>query len=545
MRSAAWLADGVLLAVTERDTATEPGLADVLAGPLETSDGRCVLAARAGSPVSDAIASVITDLRGLLREELAHQDSDTREGVVEILSRLSGTDGLPAALAESLHVVREGLRERQPLSVIDERASRVVQVDALHRITRDEFYVRGWIWARDGDLVELSAVSPEGGRSMLLADAFRYPRPDIAGRVGADPGAPLGFACRFRTTAPSGRDEGWIFDIADAAGRGAETSVDLSPDPALSRAALVADACEEWPQADELREHHLMPALARLQATRHAATEVLAVEDFGPQVEAPALSIVVPLYERIDLLEHQLVQFADDPELCQCELIYVLDSPDQSEHLSALARELAALYDNVPFRIASLSQNGGVSIARNCGAALARGARLLFLDSDVIPARSGWLGQLSAALDGSTGVGAVAPKLVYHDGGLQHAGLAFERSGDSREWELVHRFKGLHGSLPAANDGGPVAALTGACLMADAAVYRELEGMRPMYVQGDYEDADLCLRMRESGRQCLYAPDVVLNHLEAQSYSPEARAQNRRYNRWLFTREWGETIGRA
>jgi GT2 family glycosyltransferase len=287
-----------------------------------------------------------------------------------------------------------------------------------------------------------------------------------------------------------------------------------------------------------------MPALARLQDRRRATTEVVAVENFGPQPEAPPVSIVVALYDRVDLLEHQLVQFADDPELCECELIYVLDSPEQYEHLCASARELAALYEHVPFRVATLSQNGGVPIARNCGAALARSARLLFLDSDVIPQRPGWVAPLSAALDRS-GVGAVAPKLVYHDGGIQHAGLTFERTTDGREWDLEHRFKGLHGSLPAAADDGPMDALTGACLMVDAAAYRELDGMRPMYVQGDYEDADFCLRVRESGRECLYVPDVTLVHLEAQSYAPEARAQNRRYNRWLFSREWERLLTRG
>ena len=41
----------------------------------------------------------------------------------------------------------------------------------------------------------------------------------------------------------------------------------------------------------------------------------------------PEVSIIVPLYERIDLIEHQLAQFWQDPDFHAAELIYVLDSP--------------------------------------------------------------------------------------------------------------------------------------------------------------------------------------------------------------------------
>jgi GT2 family glycosyltransferase len=441
-------------------------------------------------------------------------------------------------LAEGLYAVREALRERLPLAVSDERAERGVHVDALHRIADDEFYARGWLWDRGAPVAALTAVAPEGERVELLGEAFRHPRPEVSERFGVGEDDAAGFACRFRTRVPSRRADGWVLEMANQAGRGVETAARLASEDA--RDAIVADAGLAMPQAEELRERHVLPAVTRLQELRRDAVAVGEVETHGEVPAQPEVSVIVPLYERIDLLEHQIAQFADDPELRACELLYVLDSPADADHLRRFAAELWRLY-GLPFRVAFLTGSGGVALARNLGAEVASGRRLLFLDSDVMPVAPGWLGTLAGALD--AGAGAVAPKLLYHDGGIQHAGIGFERATDAPEWAAEPRFKGVHADLPAANVGGAVPALTGACLLTDRQLYRELGGMSWMYVKGEYEDADFCLRLAGAGRECRYVPEVALHHLEAQSYPPAARAANRRYNRWLFSRTWHAVLG--
>ena len=63
----------------------------------------------------------------------------------------------------------------------------------------------------------------------------------------------------------------------------------------------------------------------------------------------PTISIIVPLYKRIDFVEHQLAQFGHDPEIGQADLIYVLDSPEAADDLARLAPALQRLH-GVPFR---------------------------------------------------------------------------------------------------------------------------------------------------------------------------------------------------
>jgi O-antigen biosynthesis protein len=237
----------------------------------------------------------------------------------------------------------------------------------------------------------------------------------------------------------------------------------------------------------------------------------------------------------------QLAELADDPELREADLLYVLDSPQQAEHFLYVAADLFPIYQ-VPFRIAVLERNVGFARANNAGAKLAGGRLLLLMNSDVLPDRPGWLGTMRAFYDETEDIGALGPKLLYEDDSIQHAGMHFYRLPGSSKWVDAHYFKGMHRGLPQANVARPVPVVSGACLMIDRALYLELGGLSGAYVQGDYEDSDLCLRLLEHGRQNWYLPAAELYHLEGQSYAPEIRRPANRYNMWLQNELWGERI---
>jgi len=158
---------------------------------------------------------------------------------------------------------------------------------------------------------------------------------------------------------------------------------------------------------------------------------------------------------------------------------------------------------------------------------------------------AGWISKLSEFYQALEKPGALGPKLLYEDKSLQHAGLFFEWVQESGVWTNEHYYKGLHADLPAANIARKVPAVTGACLMIDAGLYEAAGGLSGVYVQGDFEDSDLCLRLSQSGRENWYFPGVELYHLEGQSYTSAARQVNYEYNRWLFNEIWANTIPRA
>jgi GT2 family glycosyltransferase len=79
-------------------------------------------------------------------------------------------------------------------------------------------------------------------------------------------------------------------------------------------------------------------------------------------------------------------------------------------------------------------------------------------------------------------------------------------------------------------------------MMVDRNLYEKVGGLPLHYVQGDYEDSELCLRIAATGRSNWYLPGVELYHLEGQSYTAGVRRIPSEYNMWLHSSIWGETI---
>jgi len=488
-----------------------------------------------------SIAGALTDLRTLIRGQFTALGAQDRSLVVRFLVSTGAPSG--TYLSDE---IREMLRERLPKVELSANRVEGVSAEALIRVSETDFYLEGWICDVESSAVRLTAVSPEGGRTELIGRLFRYNRPDVEAffkpTIGVEATAKCGFICYFNLENPSRLPSGWIVEMATAAGTVMET---VAP-PALTgderiQAKLLGDLGRDQDEDQELRRLHISPALSMLQAEHGARVRVERVLAYGAPPSKPRVSVLVPLYGRIDLMEHQIVQFADDRDLQRADLIYVLDSPERKREVIGNAERLFRLY-GLSLRVIILSENAGFSLANNIAASYARAHLLVLLNSDVLPRQHGWLSRMADLYEQLDRPGAAGPMLLYEDDSLQHAGLYFERPHGSQLWSNEHYYKGLHSELPAAKVPRPVPAVTGACLMVDADLYKRVGGLSGTYVQGDYEDSDLCLRLRNAGRTNWYLPQVQLYHLEAQSYPSALRNLNREYNRWLFNETWSDVI---
>jgi GT2 family glycosyltransferase len=242
-------------------------------------------------------------------------------------------------------------------------------------------------------------------------------------------------------------------------------------------------------------------------------------------------------------MEHQLAQLALDPDIRAIEIIYVLDSPELAHELRTVARELHELF-HISFQVMFLTRHLGFAGANNAAVAAAKGRLLLLLNSDVFPIEPGWISRMGAFYDRTPNMGALGVKLLYEDDTLQHAGLYFRREDSSGIWQNQHRFKGFDRNFGPANETRLVQGVTGACLMIARDRYNEVGGLSGKYLQGDYEDSDLCLRLLTAGYANWYLPDVELYHLEGQSYEWTGRSRISRYNAWTHARLWNDTITR-
>jgi GT2 family glycosyltransferase len=529
LRRAAWLSDDLLLLAC----VPQDGVGEAVGSLEETVRRSLGVEAKvfvaplgvivAAPPVeAEEVTRALTDLRTFLREGPAGWDAATRTDLLNFLARLGTQHGLTASLSDGLRRVREGLRERRPATIEDRRVGRGVAVERLHRIDAHSFYVRGRAWDEVAPIVRLSAISPEGEQVDLLDRVFRHPS------LESD------FIGFFQIAAPTRGADGWVFEAEWGPGRAVEAAVSLTPDPSKT---IFADADLEFDGAEELRERHIRPALTRLNELRCAGADIVELKSHGQVPARPAVSLVIPLQRRIDLIEHQLAQFAADAEIRECELIYVLEDAEEREALEGLAGELFELY-GLPFRLATLTEAAGMPTSCNLGASLARAGRLVFLGADVLPDRAGWLGEMAAALDANPDAAATTPKLLFADEAIDQAGLEYSATADGGELSIQPRLRGMHRGIPAAAEAREVAAAGLACLMIDAAEFHEAGGLRSEYGLDPYEGSDLSRRLADRGRELRYVPEAELYRLEGLGAAPEALGE--RYARWLHSRLWSE-----
>jgi len=70
-------------------------------------------------------------------------------------------------------------------------------------------------------------------------------------------------------------------------------------------------------------------------------------------------------------------------------------------------------------------------------------------------------------------------------------------------------------------------------------------GFTEDYIIGDYEDSDLCLKLRAEGGEIYFCPEATLFHFERKSINRHAGYQRSvagLYNRWLAGRRWDQSM---
>lgn len=488
------------------------------------------------------------DLSGFLREFLAPLHPDVRHKILNWLATAI-SEHKPTGctkLGLSLSQANRGLRTRLRPAVIRADTHRGIYIDSLFGLDGRSFYLQGWASVASGAFKTLTAVSPEGFRVNVGEKAFWYERPDVS-QLYSVPSErakqfKAGFSCYLELPSPSLSSQGWVLEAVDSEGEGIEANgPTVCPDIGKARSALIVDMAHEKLPHQSFRANHILPALTKVQDHHRRTVEIDWVRSYGKPPNPAKVSILIPLYRRTDFLEHQMAHFAADPELQSAEIIYLLDSPELGESLGESAAYLYELY-RIPFTLAALRSNAGFAAVNNLGAGLAHGRLLLLLNSDVLPKAPGWLGRMIQFFDSKPDIGALGVKLLFEDETLQHAGVYFRRSPTSGLWENQHYFKGLDSGLRGANATRMVPALCGACMMIERDRYLAMSGLRGLYIQGDYEDSDFCLRLHDEGLEMWYLAEVELYHLEGQSYASQDRARNAIWNRWLHTHLWDKKI---
>ena len=403
--------------------------------------------------------------------------------------------------------------------------------------------VGGWMHDPSAMLADIEYL-PEGGSAQSLKPYFHK----FAGKTAKREDAPQRDVTGFVAWLPSAKNLGPLlqprFQMRLTSGSTAPLVPAPQPfEPSAQRMRILRSVPPQQARP-HVFEQILAPALTEVEKKIGATVRITEVKEFGETPASPLASIVIPLYRNLDFLRFQFSSMATDPWLMpNAEFIFVLDSPEIQDDTEHMLGGLNILHD-MPFKLAIMNRNGGYARACNAGASIATGTTIVMLNSDVVPSEHGWLQQLIQPLFDEPKLGAIGPRLLFEDGSLQHAGLYFARDRQGI-WLNHHYHKGMPGNYAPARRGRDVPGVTGACLITRKDIFDLVGGYSEDYVIGDYEDSDLCLKIRQLGFQIYYEPSVALYHFERRSIRRSAdymRGLASQYNSWLHTQRWNEEI---
>ena len=215
-------------------------------------------------------------------------------------------------------------------------------------------------------------------------------------------------------------------------------------------------------------------------------------------------SIIIPVFNKLELTRQCLTTLASLTTMPEYEVIVV-----DNASTDGTAEFLAELGGDV--QVISNPENYGFAVACNQGANAARGEFLLFLNNDTIPT-DGWLNALVDEVERHPDVAVAGSKLLYEDGTIQHAGVAFSRT----MFAPYHIYQKLPADSPMVNRRREFQCVTGACMLVRRDVFEQVGRFDEGFKNG-FEDVDLCLKIRERGWRIVYRPDSVVYHLESQT----------------------------
>ena len=170
------------------------------------------------------------------------------------------------------------------------------------------------------------------------------------------------------------------------------------------------------------------------------------------------------------------------------------------------------------------------SAINNFGAQFAKGEHLLLLNNDIEILSGDFLREL-LSYSQRPDVGAVGAKLYYPDDTIQHAGVLMGINGSAGHSHKSYPRTAV-GDLYRLVTTQNYMAVTGACLMTKASLYRAAGGLDEEQFAVAYNDVDYCLKLWGQGLLNVYTPRAEAYHYESKSRGLDTLSENaQRYER--------------
>ncbi len=253
----------------------------------------------------------------------------------------------------------------------------------------------------------------------------------------------------------------------------------------------------------------------------------------------PKVSIIIPSRDQASILEICLSSIESQTSYKDYEIIIIDNGSTEASFFTCLDRWQDKLKDR--FIVKPLSIPFNFSKLNNEAVKIANGEYLLFLNNDVEIISPDWITTMVGQAQNKS-TGAIGVKLLFPNNKIQHAGIFLGVGGVAS-----HPFS----KEPSVHDHSYVntsvnySALTGACLMVKKDLFFEVGGFDEGYVV-EFNDLDLCLKIKQKGYHNIYLPQVELYHYESYSRGRKHKKLSSflryRQERQRFVNQWGDYV---
>ncbi|WP_188699465.1 glycosyltransferase [Sphingomonas prati] len=290
-------------------------------------------------------------------------------------------------------------------------------------------------------------------------------------------------------------------------------------------------------QADQIAMLHAQPSFGGFDIVPGAAESVAIRRRFVSGAE-PAVTLLIPTMRTpvpwgdMTLIEQLLIEIARADWPMERLTVIVGDDgegvPDWAERRwpFALTRIATARAPGEPFNYAA---------KMNRLWRAAETEQIVMMNDDLVPTGYDWLNALlTFAVDPT--VGGVGARLLFTDGSIQHAGIGPVGTGATHLW--VRRRHGTGAYQGWTDVQREWSMVTGAVFATRRSVMARVGGFDERFSL-EYNDTDLCLRLRTLGYRIVYTPLAEMIHSEKASRGhalppgDETAAFRSRWRAWL------------
>jgi tetratricopeptide (TPR) repeat protein len=162
------------------------------------------------------------------------------------------------------------------------------------------------------------------------------------------------------------------------------------------------------------------------------------------------------------------------------------------------------------YKLIENKENKGFAAGNNQGVAVASGEYVCLLNNDVLVS-DGWLESLVESLGKDEKIGMVGPITNSISGRQMVNSIPYTDDAGFHEFSQKIR-KACYGRLT------PRYRIAGFAVLLKKSLYEDVGGLDESFGTGNYEDDDLCLKIREKGYAIMVDESVFIHHYRSQTF---------------------------